>query len=152
MENQPFPSTVAFKSNDKVITNEDELDEMELPAEVPTDANTVFDNHEMSAQALRGFLLAHEEQLKTIPIRDTAIMNKYTQYRLDFNEAVERIMSVQSSSQSIPFVQTRAIVEGMCWMFSALSKATTCKQPHLILCCLLISFSPFVLLSRLGCH
>eukprot|EP01032_Pedospumella_encystans_P007921 gene7921-9440_t len=112
MENQPFPSTVAFKSNDKVITNEDELEEMELPTEVPTDANTVFDNHEMSAQALRGFLLAHEAQLKTIPIRDTAIMNKYTQYRLDFNEAVERIMSVQSSSQNIPFVQTRAIVEG----------------------------------------
>lgn len=112
MENQPFPSTISFKPNDKVISNEDELDELEPPPEIPTNENTVFDNHEMSAQALRGFLLAHEAQLKTIPIRDVAIMNKYTQYRLDFNEAVERIMSVQSSSASIPFVQTRAIVEG----------------------------------------
>lgn len=112
VEGQPFESTIAFKSNNKVVTNEDELEEIDLPAEIATDANTIYDNHELSAETLRGFYLAHGEQLKNIPIRDTKILNKYKAYRADFNEAMERILSVQTNPEGVPFLQLRTMIEG----------------------------------------
>ena len=75
--------------------------------------DSVFDNHEMSAEALRGFLRAHAAQLRTVPVRDLRIMDKYAPYREKLSVEMGRYVALEGASfQRLSFVQQRAIVEG----------------------------------------
>lgn len=93
------------------MTSQEELEDFDLPEKIAVDEATVFDNPEMSAAALRGFLLAHAKQLRSVPIRDTAILNKYEPYRRLFQEAFDRVTSVEARVTKLPFVQIRALIE-----------------------------------------
>lgn len=61
---------------------------------------------------MRGFWRAHAAQLRQIPIRNLAILNKYANYRGDFEEAMDRIKSVEQKWATMPFIQLRASIEG----------------------------------------
>eukprot|EP00428_Durinskia_dybowskii_P066013 CAMPEP_0170364790 /NCGR_PEP_ID=MMETSP0117_2-20130122/5564_1 /TAXON_ID=400756 /ORGANISM="Durinskia baltica, Strain CSIRO CS-38" /LENGTH=700 /DNA_ID=CAMNT_0010619319 /DNA_START=113 /DNA_END=2215 /DNA_ORIENTATION=+ len=107
MENQD--STLQFHTASEL--KGDELEDFSPPPLPVTDDNTVFDNHEMSADVLRGFWRAHAEQLRDIPIRDVSIMKKYASYRKDFESAIERIASVEEKWKTLPFITLRKLVE-----------------------------------------
>lgn len=110
LENPIYKSPITFKVT-KLLASKEELEDFDLPPRVSPNSATVFDNHEMSASVLRGFLLAHAAQLRTIPIRDTSILKKYEPYRRLFQEAFDRVTSVEERVARLPFVQIRALIE-----------------------------------------
>lgn len=71
---------------------------------------------------MRGFWRAHAAQLRGIPIRNPAILDKYKPYRADFETAFERIKSVESRWEKMPFIQLRAMIDGELDNFAELDK------------------------------
>lgn len=69
----------------------------------------VYDNQLMSVEVLRGFWMAHSEVLKTIPIKNMGIFDKYESHQAAFREAWNRALSVSGRS-SLGFIQMRGIV------------------------------------------
>ena len=110
IEKEPFKSGIEYRAPKKL--SKDELVAMAKPVTTPTDEKTIFDNHEMSADALRGFWRAHHNELRQIPIRDTSIMDKYLPYRADFETYLNRILALDPANDTRAFVDLRAQVEG----------------------------------------
>jgi hypothetical protein len=63
-------------------------------------------------QVLRGFWRAHAAQLRTIPIRDASVMNKYLPYMEQFRAAYDRIKNIETEWEKQSFVQLRSAVMG----------------------------------------
>jgi hypothetical protein len=66
----------------------------------------------LDLQALRGFWRAHAEQLRAIPLRDTAIMDKYATYLGDVRERFEQRRQTERDWAKATFIKQRAVMMG----------------------------------------
>jgi len=71
----------------------------------------VYDNPIMSTEALRGFWMAHKEQLKQLPIQNIAALEKYKPVLEEFRESWNRALSLQGRSE-LGFIEMRSIIKG----------------------------------------
>jgi hypothetical protein len=68
--------------------------------------------HVFDLQALRGFWRAHAEQLRAIPLRDTAVMDKYATYLGDVRERFEQRRQTERDWAKATFIKQRAVMMG----------------------------------------
>ncbi len=81
------------------------------PIEPLTSTGTqLYDNQEMSVDALRGFWRAHKTQLKTLPVTNARVFDKYLPGLAVFDEAWGRVTSM-AGREKMGFAELRAIVE-----------------------------------------
>lgn len=71
----------------------------------------MFDNPVMTTEALRGFWMAHKEQLGQLPIQNINALQKYSVVMANFKESWHRALSLQGRSE-LGFIEMRAIIKG----------------------------------------
>jgi len=74
------------------------------------DGQVKYDNVTLSAQALRGFWLAHGDILRSVKIRDLKIMDKYKDHLAAFKLAWTQTKSV-TGRDKFSFIKMRRIIE-----------------------------------------
>lgn len=67
----------------------------------------VYDNPHMSASALRGMWHAHRDVLRTMPIREPGVADKYKPYLEAFIEKWTLIETFHGENNSVPFLKMR---------------------------------------------
>jgi hypothetical protein len=77
---------------------------------IPAKEN-VYDNPVMTTEALRGFWMAHKEQLRQLPIQNIDALKKYSTVIANFKESWHRALSLQGRSE-LGFIEMRAIIKG----------------------------------------
>ena len=78
--------------------------------DTPAPEGTIYDNVEQTVTVLRGFWLAHSEQLKNIPIQYIDVIKKYDPTLKKFAEAHVRVTSM-AGREGMDFLDVRAVVE-----------------------------------------
>lgn len=81
-----------------------------LPEDFPLDDKTVYDNPSQSAIVLRGFWLAHYQQLRQIPLKYPETLDKYDPMLETFAGAWDRVKSL-SGREGMRFLEVREIIE-----------------------------------------
>lgn len=71
---------------------------------------TLYDNQEMSVEALRHFWRAHGELMRKLPVTNKAAMEKYSTFVGDMKEAAGRVVGLKGR-QSLNFIEIRNTIE-----------------------------------------
>ena len=77
---------------------------------MPSPEGTLYDNPEQTVTVLRGFWLAHSEQLKKIPMKFPEALMKYDTTLQVFAEAHGRVTSL-GGRETMDFMSVRQIIE-----------------------------------------
>ena len=101
-------------AKEALLAAEDSDDEDGLQGDedvdIPAPEGTIYDNVEQTVTVLRGFWLAHSEQLKNIPIQYIDVIKKYDPTLKKFAEAHVRVTSM-AGRENMDFLDVRAVVE-----------------------------------------
>lgn len=112
-----------------VIKEKKEINNMDINSEItekiiPSDnteekkneevIHTLYDNPFMSSHVLRGFWLAHEDILKTIPMKNIQNLEKYQDFVEKFKEEFVRTKAFPGR-EDFSFMQIRELIEAEDW-------------------------------------
>lgn len=90
--------------------SDEEEEEVVDKDDLPSPEGTIYDNPEQTVKVLRGFWLAHGEQLKDVPLQFPEAINKYDTHLKAFAAAHARVTSL-GGREDMDFMSVRRIVD-----------------------------------------